>query len=767
MEQQLDRRVEVRSGHLVVGGKIVLRNVAANVTVSPSPTGVGAFIGVTAHQAASAHEFDLGTLTATRFLSSFRFKLWWQRQRTADNGSSVAPETQFLLLELKGTHTADKPTYVVLFPIIEGRFRACLQGGPNDRIQIVVESGSTSVTESHFKAVAYIGSHAEDPYTAIKEGVEEVAKHLKSFQTRTQKKIPGMLSYFGWCTWDAFYTKVHAAGIEQGLKSLREAGAPPGFLIIDDGWQSVAADGEDGLQLDPPFTIQASMRLVSVEENSKFRKGQAGSAEEDERRPENLRAFIRKLKAELGVKKVLVWHALGGYWGGVRPGLYGSTLHTPVVSAGVRANQPDAAPKDIEAFGAEVMAPGGDRILSHHPMAHYHSGARAVGVMAPDQVAAFYTAQYGYLAGAGVDGVKVDVQCALETLAEHFGGRVALTAAYQTALAASVAAHFPDNDAISSMSHGNDALYTSRTVNTARASDDFWPWDPASHTIHVAACAYVSVFMGDFTTPDWDMFQSRHPMAHYHAAARAVAGCAVYVSDHPGEHDPDVLRKLVLPDGRVLRARLPGRPTVDCLFADPCSDQKTPLKIWNMNATTAVVGAFNCQGAAWSAVEKVQVVHDSAPGPVSGTVGGADIPGLAQLAGPHWTGDLVVYSLQHATVTRVSADSGVPFALPAKEYDVFTLAPVHALPCGTHVAAVGLVDMYNGGGAVHSLALRERAAVEIDLVGGGKFVVYASAKPQRCTLNGAVTPFTYEGTAQIIALTIPFQSGSSSLKLDF
>lgn len=43
-------------------------------------------------------------------------------------------------------------------------------------------------------------------------------------------------------------------------------------------------------------------------------------------------------------------------------------------------------------------------------------------------------------------------------------------------------------------------------------------------------------------------------------------------SDKPGEHDFEVLKKLVLPDGSVLRAQLPGRPTRDCLFADPARD---------------------------------------------------------------------------------------------------------------------------------------------------------------------------------------------------
>lgn len=95
------------------------------------------------------------------------------------------------------------------------------------------------------------------------------------------------------------------------------------------------------------------------------------------------------------------------------------------------------------------------------------------------------------------------------------------------------------------------------------------------------------------------MFQSRHPAAGMHAAARAVGGCSVYVSDAPGRHDPEILRKLVLPDGNVLRASLPGRPTADCIFADVARDGRTALKIWNRNASTGVIGVFNVQGSWW------------------------------------------------------------------------------------------------------------------------------------------------------------------------
>lgn len=107
--------------------------------------------------------------------------------------------------------------------------------------------------------------------------------------------------------------------------------------------------------------------------------------------------------------------------------------------------------------------------------------------------------------------------------------------------------------------------------------------------------AYNSLFLGEFMQPDWDMFQSLHPAAEFHGAARAAGGCAVYVSDKPRAHDFGVLRKLVREDGSILRARLPGRPTRDCLFVDPARDATSLLKIWNLNACAGIVAAFNCQ----------------------------------------------------------------------------------------------------------------------------------------------------------------------------
>lgn len=54
-------------------------------------------------------------------------------------------------------------------------------------------------------------------------------------------------------------------------------------------------------------------------------------------------------------------------------------------------------------------------------------------------------------------------------------------------------------------------LYRMRDSCVARVSDDFFPKLPASHTTHVAVCAFNSMFFAPLVQPDWDMFQSLHP----------------------------------------------------------------------------------------------------------------------------------------------------------------------------------------------------------------------------------------------------------------
>lgn len=48
--------------------------------------------------------------------------------------------------------------------------------------------------------------------------------------------------------------------------------------------------------------------------------------------------------------------------------------------------------------------------------------------------------------------------------------------------------------------------YSSKTSAVTRASDDYYPKNPTTQTLHIAAVAYNSLFFGEVFVPDWDMF---------------------------------------------------------------------------------------------------------------------------------------------------------------------------------------------------------------------------------------------------------------------
>ena len=85
----------------------------------------------------------------------FRFKMWWMTRRMGTAGQEIPFGTQFLIVEgQEGSHFGEdgggqSATYVVFLPILEGDFRAVLQGNANDELEISLESGMDFALDYH------------------------------------------------------------------------------------------------------------------------------------------------------------------------------------------------------------------------------------------------------------------------------------------------------------------------------------------------------------------------------------------------------------------------------------------------------------------------------------------------------------------------------------------------------------------------------------------------------------------------------------------
>lgn len=390
LDSQIPPSISLEGSNFLANGHPIFTQVPINIIATPSPFTsanktkhtAGCFVGFDADESSDRHVVPIGKLNGIRFMSIFRFKAWWTTHWVGNSGKDMEHETHLMILD---KNDLGRP-YVLLLPILEGPFRASLQPGTDNYVDMCVESGSSQIRGSSFRSCLYMRV-GDDPYSLVKEAMKVVRVHLGTFKLLEEKTVPGIVDKFGWCTWDAFYLQVHPKGVYEGVKGLVEGGCPPGLVLIDDGWQSICHDDE-------PITDQEGMnrtsageqmpcRLIDFEENYKFRDYKSP------RVPSNkgMGAFVRDLKDEFkSVEHVYVWHALCGYWGGIRPNVAGmpeSRLIAPKLSQGLQTTMEDLAVEKIVDNG--------------------------VGLVPPELVQNLYEGLHFHLESVGIDGVKVDV----------------------------------------------------------------------------------------------------------------------------------------------------------------------------------------------------------------------------------------------------------------------------------------------------------------------------------------------------------------------
>ncbi|KAL0318529.1 UNVERIFIED_CONTAM: Galactinol--sucrose galactosyltransferase [Sesamum angustifolium] len=137
--------ITLEASQFLANGHPILTQVPTNIIATPSPfiskdltnNVVGCFLGFDADEPRSRHVVPIGKLRDIRFMSIFRFKVWWTTHWIGNSGKDVENETQMMILDKSDF---GRP-YVLLLPLIEGPFRASLQSGLDDDLDICVESG--------------------------------------------------------------------------------------------------------------------------------------------------------------------------------------------------------------------------------------------------------------------------------------------------------------------------------------------------------------------------------------------------------------------------------------------------------------------------------------------------------------------------------------------------------------------------------------------------------------------------------------------------
>lgn len=313
-------------------------------------------------------------------------------------------------------------------------------------------------------------------------------------------------------TWNSLGQDLSQARILNALELLKDNNINIANLIIDDNWQSI--DASNGGPTQPGW--------VDFEANTS-------------RFPNGLRGAVSQIrKQHRNIEHIFVWHALLGYWGGISPG---GKIAKRYKTREVR-RQDDGS---------------------------------TMTVVSQDDISRLYDDFYSFLIQSGVDGVKTDAQCMLDTIASA-SARRELTNAYLDKWSIASLRHF-GTTAISCMSQFPQALFHAfmpqiRPALVVRNSDDYFPNVPSSHRWHVWANAHNSIFTQYLNVvPDWDMFQTAHEFADFHAAARCLSGGPIYITDIPGQHNIKLLHQFTATT--TLGKTVSLRPSVVGIAMDP------------------------------------------------------------------------------------------------------------------------------------------------------------------------------------------------------
>ncbi|KAF1942148.1 glycoside hydrolase [Clathrospora elynae] len=558
---------------------------------------------------------------------------------------------------------------------------------------IVMNSNNDSKKDGIVRVVAAVGKKLEDAVAASMYYARKLVMAYDASTGEIDTEMKALIDDFkpqwlenwydglSYCTWNGLGQKLTEEKIFNALESLSKNEINISNLIIDDNWQSLNTDSGD----------QFDNAWMEFEANKKGF-------------PRGLKATISDIRSKYKhIRHVAVWHAIFGYWGGIAPGgQIAKDYKTTVVEL-----------KDGVA-GGKVM------------------------VVAEDDVDRFYKDFYQFLFSCGIDSVKTDGQFFLDELKDA-DDRRHLIKSYQDAWSISQLRYFSAR-AISCMSQAPPLIFHSQLPSNKprvllRNSDDFFPEVPASHPWHIFCNAHNSILTQYLNIlPDWDMFQTSHDYAAFHAAGRCVSGGPIYITDVPGQHDINLIGQMTgnSPRGNtvILRPQTVGKSTSAYNAYDDAVLLKVTTYVGMAHTGVSILGVFNCT-----------------PKPLTELIGLDAFPGAEK-------GSYIIRSHTDGQVskpTSVATNAAfVHLELQVRGWEILSAFPLHSFtlerehpgkgPEDISVANLGILGKMTGAAAIintDSYIDRSSGRLRIwtSLKVLGIYGIYISDLPQRSIEN--------------------------------
>ena len=474
-------------------------------------------------------EFECKDLPHTAIYSH---SLYWVQPSFGNKPGDIPQKTAAVIFDNQDG------TYTYIMTAMGDKYKTYIEGREG-KVAIFLYSQKPSKTLD--SQLSFIVGSGKSITELVNAGAAAMCKFMDNgLALRSEKSMPEVLEYLGWCSWDAFQIRVNHEGLLEKAREFKSKGVPIKYAVIDDMWGNAPH-----LKTSPegaPFND-----MVKVMHASSLRDFEG----DPERFPKGLRAAVSDLKAE-GIEKIGLWFPTTGYW-------YGLEENGPA--------------HELQRENVEPAA-----------------GGRIIAIPNEEHAEKYFDIFCGAAKDFGCDFVKIDNQsCHFFYKGMHHIGES--SRAMQRAIDRAAFKHF-GGALINCMGMPIECMLNRPGSAVSRCSDDFMPESKSWFAKNILECAYNGLLQGRFYINDWDMWWTDDAQAEKNALCHAVSGGPVYVSDKLGRTNPEVLLPLVLDDGRILRMSDSAMPTDDCVIGNP-TKVNAPFKIKNTFSGGAVVAAFN------------------------------------------------------------------------------------------------------------------------------------------------------------------------------
>lgn len=486
---------------------------------------------------------------------------------------------------------------------------------------------------------------------AVRLGIKLVSH---SGKLREEKPpIHQWMGSLGWESGGAFGGEPSHDKVISAVWGLRQAGIQPGYVLIDDGWQDTAANGNGEL-------------LLSFEANRK-------------RFPMGLSGLVKELQ-RAGVHHVGVAHPILGAKGGISEGL-------------------------AEMY--QVMPLRNRRRLLGSDLGKTFQ---------------FYHDYYQYLSEQGISFTKVKHQTDVEKYAEDSAQASSLFHHLQSAIQAASSLHF-DAPHLNSECICSENIFYWTTSRLACTADDLDKQSLQGAKKAIRNVLANSLWMQHLMNPDFNAWATDFPQSRLLAMMHALSGTINVISDPPGKSNVELLKKCVLPSGKLIQTDYPLTLCNESAFFNPLTESSL-YRGFSFKGEAGILALFNLSR------RKKPIQQTVSPQEVEGIVGDR----------------FAVYSHVNGFMGVVAKEESFPVSIKQHEADILTFAPIR-----NGIALIGCYAFFLPPGPIQEVTL-EDDSMHITSIVTSPLLMYSEREVMEIRRNGESVPWDYDETKKLLVI---------------